>query len=73
QNSPDQSRKWIYAGLLSGILTGVFLGQYLFMAVEAIMTALNGCDYGRSTELLVKYHDMLQQMDALDEDDEESR
>ena len=73
ENSPDQSRKWIYAGLFSGILTGVFLGEYIFMAVQAIMAALNGCDYSRSAELLVKYHDMLQQMDALDEDNKQNK
>jgi len=73
QNSPDQSRRWIYAGLFSGILVGVLLGQYLFMGVQAILAALNGCDYSRSTKLLVKYHDMLQQMDALEEDDEQNR
>jgi hypothetical protein len=73
QDNPDETRKWIYAGLLFGFLFGAFAGQYLVTGVQAVLMALDLFDYNRASRLLIKYHDMLQQMDALDENDEQNR
>ncbi len=72
QDSPDEIRKWIYTGLLFGFLFGAFAGQYLVKGVQAILMALDLFDYNRASRLLIKYHDMLQQTDAPDEDDEQN-
>ena len=71
RDSPDEARQSVVAGLIVGFLFGAFIGQYLWAGVHAILTALDLFDYNRAHRLLVKYHDILKEMGALDQDNEQ--
>jgi len=71
KDSPNETRLWIGAGLLFGFFFGAFIGQYLINGMHAILTALDLFDYNRAPRLLIKYHDILKEIGAMDQDDEQ--
>jgi hypothetical protein len=71
KDSPDQTLQLVGVDLLAGFIFGAFIGQYLWTGVNAILMALDLFDYNRAPRLLIKYHDMLKEMGALDQDDEQ--
>jgi len=68
---PDGAEKRVWMGLVVGLIFGVFLWYYIAAAVQVIVTALDPLDYTRGTRLLIKYHDMLRQIGALEETSEQ--
>lgn len=71
KDSPNETRLWIGAGLLFGFLFGVFIGQYLINGMHAILSVLDLFDYNRAPRLLIKYHDLLKEIDVIGQDDEQ--
>jgi hypothetical protein len=71
KDSPDQTLQSVGVGLFAGFLFGVFIGRYLWTPLNAVLSALDLFDYNRVPRLLIKYHDMLKEIDALDQDDEQ--
>ena len=71
KDSPDQSLESVGVGLFAGFLFGAFIGQYFWTGVNVILSALDLFDYTREPRLLIKYHDMLKEMGALSQDDEQ--
>jgi len=63
---PDEARKLTWMGLLLGFIFGAVIGQYVVLAMQFILVALDLFDYNRSTKLLIKYHNMLKDMDILE-------
>ena len=63
---PDENRKLVWAGLLLGFIFGAVIGQYVVMAMQSIVTALDIFDTNRAPRLLIKYHDMLKDMGILE-------
>ena len=71
KDSPDESKKWIGAGLIFGFIFGAIIEQCLFSGFQAILTALDLFDYNRGSRLLIKYHDMLQEIAVQQQDYEQ--
>lgn len=71
KDSPDQTLQLVGVGLFAGFLFGAFIGQYFWTGVNAILMALDLFDYNRAPRLLIKYHDLLKEIGALDQDDEQ--
>lgn len=68
QESSGEERRGLWLGLLAGFFFGAFIGQYVLMGLQAILVALDLYDTNRATRLLIKYHDMLQEMGVLEEE-----
>jgi len=64
EDSPDEVKQMILTGLVLGFFFGAFIGQYLVLGFQAILAALDLFDYNRGSRLLIKYHDMLQEIDV---------
>jgi len=67
---PDEDRKLAWMGLLLGFIFGAVIGQYVVLAMQSILAALDLFDLNRSTRLLIKYHDTLEDMGILEPEDE---
>lgn len=63
---PDGAEKWVLMGLMLGLVFGALLWYYIAAAAQAIVTAFDPFDSARGTRLLIKYHDMLQEVGALE-------
>lgn len=53
-------------GLLAGFIFDAVIVQYVVMAMQAIVLALDLFCLNRSTKLLIKYHDTLKDMGTLE-------
>lgn len=67
----DEARKWALIGLILGFTFGAVIAQYILIAVQSILMSLDLFDFNRSTRLLIKYHDMLQEIGILEQDNEQ--
>ena len=68
---PEEGRKMAWIGLMLGLMFGAFIAQYIVIAGQAILMALDLFDFNRSSKLLIKYHDMLKENGFLEEEHEE--
>jgi len=71
EDMPDEYRQWAWTSLVCGFLFGALIGQYAIMAIQSILMALDLFDFNRGTRLLIKYHDMLKEIGALEQDHEQ--
>jgi hypothetical protein len=67
----DEARKWALIDLILGFTFGAVIAQYILIAVQSILMSLDLFDFNRSTRLLIKYHDMLQEIGILEQDNEQ--
>ena len=67
EQMPDGFEKWGWLSLLAGFVLGILLSYYVIMAIQVIMITLDLFDFNRGTRLLIKYHDMLQEIGVLEE------
>lgn len=63
---PHEDQKLVWAGLMLGFIFGAVIGQYVVMAIQSIVAALDLFDLNRTPKLLIKYHDMLKDMGILE-------
>jgi len=68
---PEEERKMVWIGLMLGLMFGMFIAQYLVIAGQSILMAIDLFDFNRSNKLLIKYHDMLKENGLLAEDNEQ--
>ena len=64
-----EAENWAWAGLICGLAFGIVISNYIGAAVHAIFVALDLYDFNRGTRLLIKYHDTLREMGAMEEGD----
>jgi hypothetical protein len=67
---PDEDRKLAWAGLLAGFIFGAVIAQYVVMAMQSIVASLDLFNLNRSTKLLIKYHDTLEDRGILEPEEE---
>lgn len=71
EEMPDETEKMAWIGLKLGFIFGVFVAEYIIIAVQAILAALDIFDFNRGNRLLIKYHDMLQKIAVPEQDHEQ--
>jgi len=64
EDMPDEAQQWAWIGLMLGFTFGAFIGQYIIIAGQAALMALDLYDFNRGNRLLITYHDMLQEIAA---------
>lgn len=70
KDSSNEARQMVIAGLIVGFIFGAFIGQCLINGIHAILMALDLFDYNRAPRLLIKYHDKLKEIGALEQNAE---
>jgi hypothetical protein len=68
---PDGVQKWAWLGLFIGCAFGAFIGQYIALAGQAFLAAIDFFDVNRGTKLLIQYHDTLQEIGVLEQEQEQ--
>ncbi len=68
---PEEDRKMAWIGLALGFTFGMIVAQYILIATQAILMALDWFNINRSSRLLIKYHDMLKENEVLEQEYEE--
>lgn len=68
---PDGAQKWSWLGLFIGCVFGALIGQYVVLAGQAFLAAIDFFDVNRGTKLLIQYHDTLQEIGALEQEQEQ--
>ena len=71
EDMPEENRRMVWTGLMFGFFFGALIGQYVAMALQAILMALDLYDFNRGDKLLIKYHGMLKEMGVLQQGTEE--
>ncbi|MGD8787077.1 MAG: hypothetical protein PVJ60_06615 [Phycisphaerales bacterium] len=71
EDIPDGYRQLAWVSIVCCSILGVVIGQYVMIALQSILMALDLYDFNRGNKLLIKYHGMLKEMGALEQDSEQ--
>jgi hypothetical protein len=71
EDMPDGYRQLAWADIVCCSILGAVIGQYVMIALQSILMALDLYDFNRGNKLLIKYHGMLKEMGALEQDSEQ--
>jgi hypothetical protein len=62
EDMPDGYRQLAWADIVCCSILGAVIGQYVMIALQSILMALDLYDFNRGNKLLIKYHGMLKEM-----------